>query len=75
MNLIIVIMVVINTIIAALAVVVSYLGLRQSKDTHVIVNSRLSGWLALEREQGNTAGREAQKKETEDEGKVQIKGQ
>jgi hypothetical protein len=52
-----------NTVIAAVTVLVSFLGYRQSKSIHLIVNSRLSGWLATEREQGTTAGREAERKD------------
>jgi hypothetical protein len=55
--------------------ILQILALRKIAVVHKVINSRLDGWLAIEREQGQTAGREAQKKETEDEGKVQIKGQ
>jgi len=55
--------------------ILQILSLRQIKIVHKVINSRLDKWLAVEREQGNTAGREAQKKETAEEGKVTIKGQ
>ena len=44
--------------------VIQVLSLRQIRVVHRVINSRLDKWLAVEREQGNTAGREAQRKET-----------
>ncbi len=42
------------------------LSLRQIRIVHRVINSRLDGWLAVEREQGRTAGREAERAESKE---------
>lgn len=55
--------------------ILQILALRQIRVVHKVINSRLDKWLAIEREQGNTAGREAERKEAKDKESVPIKGQ
>ena len=44
--------------------ILQILALRKIAVVHKVINSRLDKWLAIEREQGQTAGREAERKES-----------
>lgn len=53
--------------------ILQILALRQIAVVHQVINSRLDRWLKIEREQGNAAGREEERKETQEKGNVPIK--
>jgi len=45
---------------------IQLLSLRQIRIVHRVINSRLDNWLAIEREQGKTAGREEERAESKE---------
>jgi hypothetical protein len=52
--------------------ILQILALRKIGVVHKVINSRLDKWLAVEREQGQTAGREAERQEAKDKESIKV---
>ena len=52
--------------------ILQIVALRKIAVVHKVINSRLDKWLAVEREQGQTAGREAERKESKMKSSIPI---